>query len=142
MKYLCLVYHEERKLNALSQDELDVLVSECGMWVQELEKGNHHVFSTGLQSFRTAATVRSVNGNLSITDGPFAETKEFLGGFTLINARDLNEAIQLASKLPAVRAGTVDVRPVLDLDADLRDALDLKIAASIRRSQHPTMNSM
>jgi hypothetical protein len=137
MKYICLVYHEERKLDALSQNELAALVDECGAWVEELEKGGHHVFSAGLQSVRTATTVRSRNGTLSMTDGPFAETKEFLGGFTLLNARDLNEAIQLASKLPAVRLGSIEVRPVLEADAALTDPLDQKIGAAIQRATHP-----
>src|ERR1700687_957373 len=117
MKYICLVYHEEKKLDALTQDELDALVGECGVWVEELDKGGHHVFSAGLQSIRTATTVRNRNGKLTMTDGPFAETKEFLGGFTILNARDLNEAIQLASKLPAARLGSIDVRPGLEARA-------------------------
>ena len=136
MKYICLVYHEEKKLGALSQDELDGLVGECGSWVADLEKGGHHVFSAGLQSIRTATTVRERSGKLAMTDGPFAETKEFLGGFTIIEARDLNEALQLASKLPAVRVGSIEVRPVLDPNAELSDPLDQKIAAAIRRKSH------
>jgi len=137
MKYICLIYHEEQKLAALTQDELDALVAECGVWVADLAKGGHHVFSAGLQSIRTATTLRKRNGMLAMTDGPFAETKEFLGGFTIINAKDLNEAIQLASKLPAVRVGSVEVRPVLEPDAHLTDALDRKIGAAIRRTSHP-----
>ena len=105
MKFICLVYNEEKKLEALSQGELDTLVDECGVWVEELEQSGHHVSSTGLQSARTATTLRNRNGKLSMTDGPFAETKEQLGGFTIIDARDLDEALQLASKLPAVRLG-------------------------------------
>jgi hypothetical protein len=136
MKYICLVYHEEKKLDALSQKELDALVGECGAWVEELAKGGHHVFSAGLQCIRTATTVRNRNGQLAITDGPFAETKEFLGGFTIINARDLNEAIQLASQLPAGRLGTIEVRPVLEPDAELTDPLDRKIGAAIRGKSH------
>jgi hypothetical protein len=137
MKYICLVYHEEKKLDALSQGELDALVAECDDWVKELAQNGQHVFSAGLQSIRTATTVRSQNDKLTLTDGPFAETKEFLGGFTIINARDLNEAIQLASKLPAMRVGTIEVRPVLDSDAELTDPLDRKIGAAIRRRPHP-----
>src|SRR5262245_9594143 len=106
MKYLCLVYHEEHKLAALSQAQMDALVGACIGWVEELEKGGHHIYSAGLQSVRTATTVRHREGKPSLTDGPFAETKEFLGGFTLIQARDLNEAIQLASKFPAARVGS------------------------------------
>jgi hypothetical protein len=135
MKYICLVYHEEKKLAALTQDELDGLVAECGVWCAQL--GSHHVFSAGLQSVRTATTLRQRNGNLLTTDGPFAETKEFLGGFTIIEAADLKEAIQLAAQLPAVRIGTVEVRPVLEPDAKLTDPLDRKIGAAILRQSHP-----
>jgi hypothetical protein len=137
MKYICLVYHEEKKLAALSAEELAGLVRECGAWVEDLAKSGHHVFSAGLQCVRTATTLRKRNGNLAMTDGPFAETKEFLGGFTIIEARDLNEALQVASKLPAVRLGSIEVRPVLDPDADLSDPLDRKIGAAIRRANHP-----
>jgi hypothetical protein len=134
MKYLCLVYHEEEKLDALSQAQMDALVGACIDWVEDLEKTGHHIFSAGLQNVRTATTVRNRNGNLTLTDGPFAETKEVLGGFTLINARDLNEAIQIASKFPAARLGSMEVRPVLELDGELSGALDQKIGAAIRRN--------
>ncbi|HEV3085495.1 MAG TPA: YciI family protein [Gemmataceae bacterium] len=137
MKYLCLVYQEENKLNALSQGELDALVGDCIAWTLELEKSGRHIFSAGLQSFRGAATVRDRHGKLTITDGPFAETKEYLGGFTLLSARDLNEAIQLASRLPAARLGSIEVRPILGPDVELTDALDQKIGAAIRRKTPP-----
>jgi hypothetical protein len=130
MNYICLVYHEEEKLAALSHADLKALIAECGAWVKEL--GDHHVFSAGLQSIRTATTLRSRNGKLAATDGPFAETKEFLGGFTIINASDANEAIGLASKLPAVRLGSIEVRPVFEPDIELADPLDQKIGAAMR----------
>ena|SRR5579872_3210738 len=133
MKYLCLVYHEEEKLAALSQAQMEGLVGACMSWVEELEKSGQHVFSAGLQSIATATTVRNRGGKLSVTDGPFAETKEFLGGFTLINARDLNEAIQIASKFPSARLGSMEVRPLLEPDEMLTTPLDQKIAAAIRR---------
>jgi hypothetical protein len=132
MKYICLVYHEEKDLDGLSKDRLGALVGECGAWVGDLEKSGQHVYSAGLQCTRTATTLRSRNGNLTLTDGPFAETKEFLGGFTIVEARDLNEAIQIASKLPAVRVGSVEVRPVLDPNLEMTDPLDRKIASVIR----------
>jgi hypothetical protein len=136
MKYICLVYHEENNMRALPDDELTALVDECGEWIDDLEKGRHHVYSAGLQSIRTAATIRRRNGSVTVTDGPFTETKEFLGGFTLIEARDMNEAIRLASKLPAARIGSIEVRPVLTPDLETDDPLDHKIAESIRRSVH------
>jgi len=118
MKCVCLVYNDERNLEALPEGDLGALVGECGAWVEDLEKGGHHVSSMGLQSARTATTVRMRNGKVSVIDGPFAETKEQLGGFTIIDARDLNEALQLASRLPAARLGSVEVRPALEAGAD------------------------
>src|SRR5262249_48132460 len=102
MRYACLVYHDPKKVADLSEaEQLAAILAECeaaDAWRAELEKGGHHVFSAGLQSVRTATTVRHSNGKVSLTDGPFAETKELLGGFTIIEARDLNQALQLVSK--------------------------------------------
>lgn len=134
MKYLCLVYHEESKLAALSKTEMDALVSGCIQWVGALERNGHHVFSAGLQTVATAATVRSRGGEVSVTDGPFAETKEFLSGFILINASDLNKAIHLASSFPGANLGSVEVRPVLEADEVPTGALDQTIAAAFRRN--------
>jgi hypothetical protein len=136
MKYACLVYHDATKLADLSEaEQLAAIVAECeaaGAWRAELEKGGHHVLSVGLQGLGTAATVRSCNGKLSMTDGPFAETKEFLGGFTIIEARDFNEAIQLVSKFASALA-TIEVRPIVDANAELTAPLDQKIAAAMRQ---------
>jgi hypothetical protein len=133
MKFICLVYNDEKSLEALSDGELGKLVGECGAWVADLEEGGYHVSSMGLQSVRTATTVRSRGGKMAVTDGPFAETKEQLGGFTVIEARDLNEALQLASRLPAARIGSIEVRPVLEVGADFTTALDRKIGVAMRR---------
>jgi hypothetical protein len=131
MKFICLVYHEEEKLGALSPDELATLAAQCGAWVRHLAANGHYVSSAALQSVRTAVTVRKRNGKISATDGPFAETKEFLGGFTILEARDMNQAIQLASKLPAARLASIEVRPLLEPEAELTDAFDRKIAAAM-----------
>ena len=131
MRFLCLVYHEEEKLAALSQRQMDSLVGECIGWVEELEKGGHHILSAGLQSVGSAATVRVRNGKLSTTDGPFAETKEFLGGFTLINAKNFDEALQLAAKFPAAGIGSMEVRPLLEPGEAVADPLDQKIQAAM-----------
>ncbi len=112
MKYICLAYEEESALNALTKDEWDILRRETLNYVDELRDRGHLISAEPLQSARTAATVRIRGGKLSITDGPFAETKEQLGGFFLINARDLSEAIQIASKWPSARLGSIEVRPV------------------------------
>ena len=114
MKFLCMAYEEERKLNALAKSEWEVLRAETLTYVDELKKNGYLITAEPLQSVRTAATVRVRNGKVAITDGPFAETKETLGGFFLINARDLNEAIQLASKWPSARLGSIEVRPIED----------------------------
>jgi hypothetical protein len=92
--------------------------------------------SAGLQSVRSAATVRVRDGKLSTTDGPFTETKEFLGGFTLITAKDLDEALQIAEKFPAATMGSMEVRPVLEPGYAVPDPLDQKILAAI--AQHAT----
>ncbi len=131
MKFLCLVYHEEAKLAALSQSEMDSLVGACIRWVEDLEKAGHHVMSAGLQSFRSAATVRIREGKLLVSDGPFAETKEFLGGFTLINAKDFDEAIQLAAKFPSASIGSMEVRPLVEPGEPVADPLDQKVVAAI-----------
>ena len=131
MRFLCLVYHEEEKLAALSQRQMDSLVGACIGWVEELEKGGHHILSAGLQSVRSAATVRLRNGELSTTDGPFAETKEFLGGFTLINANDFDQALQLAAKFPSAGIGSMEVRPLIEPGEEAADPLDQKILAAI-----------
>jgi hypothetical protein len=133
MEYLCTVYQDEEKLAALPEGELEAIVAGCIAWVAALERTGQHVLSAGLQSARTAVTVRSRNGKVSATDGPFAETKEQLGGFTIIRARDLNEAIAAAAKLPAARTGSVEVRPLMKPDVAPSDALDRKVAAAIRR---------
>lgn len=114
MKYLCMAYEEESKLDTLSQSEWTALRTETLNYVNELKNGGYLIAAEPLQSVRTAATVRVRNGKLSITDGPFAETKETLGGFFLIEARDMNEAIQVASKWPSARFGSIEVRPIDD----------------------------
>jgi len=105
MKYLCLVYREEKNLEAVP----DV---ECLAYDAALRKSGHCIASEALQPVETATTVRVRNGKLSVTDGPFAETKEQLAGFYLIEATDLNEAIQLAGKIPPARVGSIEVRPI------------------------------
>ena len=112
MKYLCLAYEQERVLDALSRDEWDALRKETLDYVGELQRNGRLVVAHALQSVRTATTVRVRQGRLSTTDGPFAETKESLGGFFLIEARDLNEAIQVAARWPSARLGSIEVRPI------------------------------
>lgn len=110
MKYLCLVYLESDKMRAVPDTECKA----CG---EGLRSRGVLVAAEALQPVETATTVRVRNGRVSVTDGPFAETKEQLAGFYLIEARDLNEAIQAAAKIPPAREGSVEVRPVRQLDA-------------------------
>ena len=111
MKYLCLVYLEEEKLRAVKD-------SECMACGNGFRESGLLIAAEALQPIETATTVRIRNGKLSVTDGPFAETKEQLAGFYLIEARDLNDAIQVAAKIPPAREGSIEVRPVRQLDAD------------------------
>jgi hypothetical protein len=115
MKYLCLVYVDEKKLEALSEQESQALTDEALEYDDALRKGGHFITANALQPVHTASTVRLLNGKASVTDGPFTETNEQVGGFILIEARDLNEAIQLASKIPPIRLGGIEVRPIHEL---------------------------
>ena len=115
MKYLCLVYYDEKTMNAMSQAEWDALNRECMNCRDGFIASGHYLDGAPLQPVETATTVRMRNGKMSTTDGPFAETKEQLAGFYMLEARDLNEAIQLAGKIPPARYGSVEVRPVREL---------------------------
>jgi hypothetical protein len=112
MKYLCLAYEEERKLNELAQPEWHALRQETLDYVAELQARGQLIDARPLQSARTASTVRVREGKPIVTDGPFAETKEQLGGFFLIEAPDLEAAVAIAAKWPSARLGTIEVRPI------------------------------
>ncbi len=112
MKYICLAYEEESKLNSLTKSEWDSLRDETLKYVEELRRKGTLISAEPLQSVHNATTVRVRSGKLSVTDGPFAETKETLGGFFLIDVPDLDEAIQIASKWPSARLGSIEVRPI------------------------------
>src|SRR5689334_17613330 len=105
LKYVCLVYGEETKIGAMTDDE-------CMAYDQRLRDSGRCLASEALQPVATATTVRVRGGKVSVTDGPFAETKECLAGFYLVEARDLNEAIQLASRIPPAAVGSIEVRPI------------------------------
>lgn len=120
MKYLCMVIIDEKKLQALSETELQALDDESLEYDDVLRERGHFLAAQALQSVSTATTIRVRIGKLSITDGPFAETHEQIGGFILIEAKDLNEAIQLASQIPAIRFGAVEVRAIKELTHSTR----------------------
>ena len=114
MKYLCLIYDEEKKVGAMSKSESDAFMGEYMAYTEGIKQSGHYVAGEALHPVQTATTVRVRNGKVSTTDGPFAETKEQLGGFYLVEAKDLNDAIQVASRIPSARLGSIEVRPVVD----------------------------
>jgi hypothetical protein len=117
MKYLCMVLVDEKKLEALSPSELQALDDESLAYDDSLRKRGHLITAQALESVQTATIVRVRNGKVSLTDGPFAETNEQIGGFLLIEAQDLNQAIQLAANVPVIRLGGIEVRPIKELTA-------------------------
>jgi hypothetical protein len=105
MKYLCLVYGEEDKIRSVDDRH-------CLAFDQSIRQSGHCIASEALQPAATATTVRVRNGKVTVTDGPFAETKECLAGFYMIEAKDLDEAIRIASRIPPAEVGSIEVRPV------------------------------
>lgn len=114
MKYLCLAYEEETKLNSLSESEWEALRAETFTYVEKLRTMGVLIAAEPLQTVRTAATVRVRQGKVSIIDGPFAETKETLGGYFLIKVRNRDEALKVAAEWPSARFGSIEVRPIED----------------------------
>src|SRR5262245_7049876 len=117
MKFLCLAYEEQRILDDLNEAEWHALRDETIGYVERLRRNGHLIDTRPLQSATTASTVRVRNGTSSITGGPFAETKEQIGGYALIEAADYDEALRLAADWPSARFGTIEVRPI---DEELR----------------------
>jgi len=117
MKYLCMVIVDEKKLAAMSEAASQALTDESLAYDKSLKERGHFIAAQALESVNAATMVRIRDGKVSVTDGPFAETNEQIGGFILIEAKDLNEAIQLASKIPVIRLGGIEVRPVMELVA-------------------------
>jgi hypothetical protein len=115
MKYICLVYLVEGAMSEMTKKESDALIEESLAYDDALRRSGHFVVAHALQPVEAATTIRVRNGKLFTTDGPFAETKEHLGGFILIEARDLNEAIAVAAKIPMARHGSIEVRPIREL---------------------------
>jgi hypothetical protein len=117
MKFLCLVFYDENTRNAFSDQESQALIDEAINFDNELRSSGHLLAAHPLEQVRSASTVRVRNGKVTVTDGPFAEAKEQIGGFVVLEARDLNEAIQLASRIPPARFGGVEIRPIIERPA-------------------------
>lgn len=115
MKYMLFCCNEEKKLDAMSESDMAAVMDETYAVIDELKKSGRYIASERLQPVETATMVRVRNSKVATTDGPFAETKEQIGGFWIIDARDLNEAIQIASKFPSAHLGGIEVRPIREL---------------------------
>lgn len=122
MKYICLGYIEEKKWETMSESERNAMMDECFTYDDVLRKNGQFVGGEALQSGRNAATLRFQNGQVSVTDGPYAETKEQLGGILILEAENLNHAIELMSKHPGVKAGPFEIRPAADLTELIRES--------------------
>jgi hypothetical protein len=112
MKYLCLIYDEESAMGKMPKAEAEAFMGEYFGFTEGIKKSGHYIGGNALKPVHTATTVRVRSGKISTTDGPFAETKEQLGGYYLIEAKDLNDAIQVAAKIPSAKLGSVEVRPI------------------------------
>ena len=122
MKYICLGYMDPKKWETMPESERNAFVDECFAYDDVLRKSGHFVGGDALQGPENATTLRVQNGKVSVTDGPYAETKEQLGGILILEAKDLNHAIQLMSKHPGVKAGPFEIRPAADLTDMIRES--------------------
>ena len=113
MKYLCLIYSEEKQWQTMSTSDVDTMMAEYMVFGDGIKKSGNYIAGNRLSPTHTATAVRIRNGKLSTTDGPFAETKEQLGGYYLIEAKDLDDAIAIAARIPSARMGSIEVRPII-----------------------------
>jgi hypothetical protein len=131
MKYVVFGYGEERAWERMTESERNALFDECFAYDDELRAKGHFLGGEGLQPSRNAATLRWNDGKVSVTDGPYVETKEHLGGFLLLEARDLNHAIQLMSKHPGVKHGPFEIRPIEDMSGAIRESAERRARAKV-----------
>jgi hypothetical protein len=131
MKFMCLGYYDEKAFEALSESERNTFMDDCFAYDDVLRSGGHMIGGEGLQSIQQAKTVRSRNGKAVVTDGPFAETKEVLGGILVLEARDMDHAVELMSKHPGTKAGPFEIRGVEDMTEVMRQSA-LRRAAKAR----------
>src|SRR5246127_5267826 len=124
MKYICLGYYQPENVENMSESERNAMFDECFTYDDELRKNGHFAAGEALQPANTAMTVYWKNGKVAVTDGPYAETKEQLGGIQVLEARDLDDAIQLISQSPGVRlqCGTIEIRPAADISGLMRES--------------------
>jgi hypothetical protein len=115
MRYICIVHADPERLDALTAEQGTDLNRRSIAYDRELEEKGHYVIAEAIQNPSTAVLVRNRQGTISHTDGPFMETKEFMAGFILVEARDLNDAVRLASGIPMAEMGTIEVRPIYDI---------------------------
>ena len=118
MRYLCLIYENEKAWETVPAAESEAIMNEYFQFTDDIRKKGKYIAGEALQPTASSTTVRVRNGKVSTTDGPFAETKEQLGGFYLVEATDLNDAIQVASRIPSARFGSIEIRPVVDFSAE------------------------
>jgi hypothetical protein len=116
MRYLCLIYEDEKAWQSVTQAEMEKGMAEYNAFTESIKKNGNYIGGEALQPTPTAKSVRVRNGKISTTDGPYVETKEQLGGYYLIKAKDLNDAVQVASRIPGAKNGTVEVRPIMEFD--------------------------
>jgi hypothetical protein len=133
MKFICLGYYDEKNFEALSEKEQNAMMDECFAYDDVLKKGGHFAGGEALQPAQSAATLRFEGGKLMVTDGPYAETKEQLGGILILEARDLKHAIELMSKHPGVKGGPFEIRPVADLSEMVRHSEERRAAKTLAR---------
>jgi hypothetical protein len=130
MKFICLGYVDEKAWEKASEKEIHAMTDACFAYDDELRKNGHFAGGEALQEAATARTLSWKDGRVSVTDGPFAETKEILGGILLLEARDMDHAIELMSGHPGVRAGPFEIRPAADLDEMMRESRQRRSAAN------------
>jgi hypothetical protein len=114
MRYLCLIYEDEKAWQQMSEADMQKGMAEYNAFTNSIKKTGNYVGGEALQPTTSATSVRVRNGKISATDGPYVETKEQLGGYYLIQAKDLNDAVQVAARIPGARHGTVEVRPIME----------------------------
>jgi len=117
MQYLCLIYDDETTWGTLPEDERNAVFNEYGAFTEAIKESGNYVAGDALQPTSTATTVRIRGGETLVTDGPFAETKEQLGGYYLVEAKDVDEALKIAERIPSARYGSIEVRPVVVWDS-------------------------